>query len=78
MTVEAFRLALRAQPFKPFFVKTTDGDTFTVHHPDHAMVTDELAVVTIHDPDEHYRLVSMPHIVSLEPMREQTRKPGKR
>ena len=78
MTVEGFRIALLAQPFAPFFVKTTDGDTFTVRHPDHAIVTDEVGVVTIHDPDGHYRLVAMPHIVSIEPVREQTRKPGKR
>jgi len=78
MTVEAFRLVLRAQPFTSFLVKTTDGDTFTVRHPDHAIINDDLALVTIHDPDGHYRLVAMPHIVSLEAVREKTRKPGKR
>ena len=78
MTMTAFRIELNAQPFRPFFVKTTDGDTFTVRHPDHAIINGEADVVRIYDPDEHSRLVAMTHIVSLEPLREQTRKPGKR
>lgn len=78
MTAAAFRIQLHTQPFTPFLVKTTDGDTFTVRHLDDAIITDDLALVTIHDPDGHYRLIAMSHIVSLEPVREQTRKPGKR
>jgi hypothetical protein len=76
MTTAAFRIELRAQPFRRLLVKTTDGDTFTVAHHDHALVSDD-GVVTIHDPDGHYRVIAMAHIVSLEPVREQTRKPGK-
>ena len=54
------------------------GDTFIVRHPDHAMITDDDGVLRIYDPDAHYRAAAMPHIVSLEPVREQIRKPGKR
>lgn len=78
MTAAAFRLELHARPFKPFLVKTTDGDTFTVRHHDDALISDEDGVVTLHDPVGHYRLVAMAHIVSLEPVREHIRKPGKR
>ncbi len=78
MTAEAFRIELHARPFKPFLVKTTDGDTFTVRHHDDALISDDDAVVTVYDPDGHYHVIAMPHIVSLEPVREQTRKPGKR
>lgn len=77
MTAAAFRIELHAQPFKRFLVKTIDGDTFTVHHHDHALISED-GVVTIHDPDGHYRVITMAHIVSLEPVREQTKKPGKR
>ena len=78
MTAGAFRIELRAQPFKPFLVKTTDGDTFNVRHYDDALISDEDGVVTLHDADGHYRVIAMAHIVSLEPVREQARKPGKR
>ena len=78
MTAAAFRIELRAQPFKPFLVKTTDGDTFTVRHHDAALISDEDGVVTLHDPNGHYRVIAISHIVSLEPVREQARKPGKR
>jgi hypothetical protein len=42
------------------------------------MITDDDGVLRIYDPDAHYRAAAMPHIVSLEPVREQIRKPGKR
>jgi hypothetical protein len=73
-----FREMLHAKPFRPFFVKTTDGDTFLVHHPDFAMVSPGNKEVAIFDPDDHFRLVAMNHIVTLEPQRNGSRKPGKR
>jgi hypothetical protein len=78
MTATALRAQLHAKPFRPFLVKTTDGDTFSVSHLDYAMISDEDTEVTFHESDGHYRVVAIPHIVSLEPVREQTRKPGKR
>lgn len=78
MTAAAFRIELRAQPFSPFLLKTTEGDTFTVRHHDDALISDGDGVVTLYDPDGHYRVIAMSHIVSIEPVREQTRKPGTR
>lgn len=78
MTAVAFRIELHGRPFKPFLVKTTDGDTFAVRHHDDALISGDDGVATLHDPDGHYRVIAMSHIVSLEPVREQTRKPGKR
>lgn len=78
MTAAAFRTELHARPFKPFLVKTTDGDTFTVRHHDDALISIDDGVVNLHDTDGHYRVVAMAHIVSLEPVREHIRKPGKR
>jgi hypothetical protein len=69
---------LRLNPFLPFLVKTTDGDTFQVIHPDFAIVNRRETEVTIYDRDDHFRFVAMNHIVSLEPIREGSRKPGKR
>ena len=62
----------------PFLVKTTDGDTFHVHHRDYAVINTRNTEVFIYDPDEHFRVVSMNHIVSLEPVRNGSKKAGKR
>lgn len=78
MTLTALRNLLNAQPFRPFDVKTTDGDTFRLNHPDFAMISPDETEVIFYDKDHHFRMVDMDHIVSLEPVRDQTRKPGKR
>jgi hypothetical protein len=78
MTANEFRDMLRAQPFRPFLVKTTDGDTHRVEHPDYALVSPSKTEVVIYDRDGHFRHVAMNHIVSLEPHRNGSRKPGKR
>ena len=78
MTAVAFRIELHARPFRPFLVKTADGDTFTVRHHDDALIGDDDGVVKLYDRDRHYRVIAMSHVVSLEPVREPTRKPGKR
>ncbi len=78
MDATKFRDMLRAHPFRGFLVKTTDGDAFSVDNPDYALVGPQDGVVVIFDKDEHFRIVSMDHIVTLEPARNGTKKPGKR
>ena len=78
MTVTALRRLLNAQPFRPFDVKTTDGDTFRLDHPDFAMISPDETEVVCFDKDSHFRMVDMTHIVSLEPVRNGSRKTGKR
>ncbi len=78
MRATKFREMLRLQPFKPFLVKTTDGDTFTVEHPDFAIVSPGNTEVVIFDRDDHMRILAMKHVVTLEPVRVSAKKPGKR
>jgi hypothetical protein len=78
MTTVSFREMLKAQPFRPFLVKTADGDTFRVDHPDYALINPPETEVIIFDRDGHFRFVALPQIVSMEPVKEETRKPGKR
>ena len=78
MTGERFRKMLREQPFRPFLVRTTDDDTFRVEHPDFALVSPKNKEVIIFDKDDHHRWVAMNHIVSLEPVRNGSKKPGRR
>lgn len=78
MRVLTLRDQLRSQPFRPFDVKTADGDTFRVAHPDYAMISPKYTEVIIYDKDGHFRVVAVDLIVSVEPVREQAKKPGKR
>jgi hypothetical protein len=78
LTAVSFSETLRAKPFRPFLVKTSDGDTFRVEHPDYALVSPPHTEVVIFDKDGHFRFVSMDQIVTLEPVKEQQRKQGKR
>jgi hypothetical protein len=79
MTGEAFRDQLKSQPFRPFLIKTADGDTFRVDHPDYALVSPHATEVVVYDKDNHFRLIAMNLIVSLEPVRSNgSRKPGRR
>ena len=73
-----FKDQLRLQPFKPFLVKTTDGDTFSVSHPDFAMVSPQGTEVIIYEKDNHFHVVAMAHVVSLEPARNGAKRSGKR
>ena len=69
---------LRASPFRAFLVKTTDGDTFRVEHPEYALINPPQTEVIIYDKDGHFRFVAMDHIVTFEPIRNGSKKPGKR
>jgi hypothetical protein len=77
MTAAEFRTFLQAQPFRPFLVKTTDGDTHRVEHPDYALISPPKTEVVIYDGDGHSRHVAMNHIVSLEAVRN-GKKTGRR
>jgi hypothetical protein len=72
---------LRARPFEPFRIVTSDGTTYEVRHPELVMVG--VASTIIGYPDRHnpgvyerYDIVSMRHIVRLEPEAQATNPPA--
>ncbi len=73
-----FRDLLRAEPFREFDVKTADGDTLRVIHPDFAIISPDETEVIIYDKDSHFRIVAMDLIVQLEPVRPPAKKRAKR
>ena len=70
---------MHAAPFKPFHLKTTDGDTFTVTHPDFIMISPrgDMAVLYAKEEEGH-RVLNLRQVVSMEPVRNGTKRPGKR
>ena len=74
MNPEEIRKLLRATPFIPFRVHTSDGNHFDIPHPEMAMLTRTALVVgrPVRDPTRDIPrqadLVSPLHIVRLEPL----------
>jgi hypothetical protein len=73
------RKFMYAAPFAPFHLKTTDGDTFTVTHPDFIMISPrgDMAVLYAKEEEGH-RVLNLRQVVSMEPVRSGAKKPGKR
>jgi hypothetical protein len=69
------RALLLANPFAPFRIVTSDGTVYEVRHPDLCMVGLASALVGYPSPRqegvyERYDVVSMRHIVRLEPQEQ--------
>jgi hypothetical protein len=72
MTVQTFRDLLRRQPFRPFRLVTSSGQTYDVRHPEMAMLTrtDMLVGVDVEDdgvPAE-FKICSLLHVTAVEPL----------
>ncbi len=72
MTVQTFRDLLRRQPFKPFRLVMSSGQTYDVRHPEMAMLTrtDMLVGVDVEDdgvPAE-FKICSLLHVTAVEPL----------
>lgn len=72
MRVDDIRALTRAQPFRPFRVFLTNGETYDVYHPDLILAT--LGAVHIAAPSPNQpendpgsvRIVSLVHIMKIE------------
>lgn len=73
------RKLMHASPFSSFHIKTTDGDTFTVTHPDFIMISPMGDTAILYPREEQgHRVLNLRHIVSMEPIRNGSRKTGRR
>ena len=74
MTPDGLRELVRMQPFQPFRIHLTNGDTFDIRHPENLMVTRRLIAVAVPSDErgmpESAIWVSYVHIVKTEPIRE--------
>ncbi len=66
---------LRRQPFSPFRITTTIGETFDIPHPDMAVVSQNIIAVGLpHDGNEDSGIadfivnLALMHIVKIEPL----------
>ena len=72
MTDEVRKL-MNAEPFVPFFVKTSDGKQYRVKHPDYVAISPKGGRVTLYDDEETTTTLSALHIVGVELLRVRSR-----
>ena len=72
MTVQTFRNLLAEQPFKPFRLVMSSGQTYEVRHPEMALVTKSDILVGIDIEDDgvpaEFKICSMLHVTAVEPL----------
>lgn len=72
MTVQTFRNLLSEQPFKPFRLVMSSGQTYEVRHPEMALVTKSDILVGIDIEDDgvpaEFKICSMLHVTAVEPL----------
>jgi hypothetical protein len=65
MNAESIRAFLRSQPFVPFEVRMTNGDTHLISHPENAMLAGSRLVI-YHPGTERISTVSLLHIAGVD------------
>jgi hypothetical protein len=71
MTPETLRSLLAKQPFDPFRVTTSSGETYDVRHPEMAKLTMRELLVGIGERDgipARYKTLALLHITAVEPL----------
>ena len=68
MNAIAIREFLRRQPFEPFVIRMSNGETHAVHHPECALVTQRKIIVYYPDDDRevHCGLVQIDVVEALQ------------
>jgi hypothetical protein len=66
MTVEQFRNALRAQPFRPFVMHLADGRAIPVQHPELAVSTSTGRTTVVVQPDDTLNIIDLLLVTDLE------------
>ena len=72
MTTTTFRDLLKQQPFRPFRVMMSSGESYDVRHPEMAWVTKYDLVVGVDVADDgmpaEFRICPLFHVATVEPL----------
>jgi len=67
MTTDSIRAAIQARPFKPFVIRTGDGSTYAVTHPELITQSQGGRTVVVFGPgDEELAILDLPSVTALE------------
>lgn len=65
MTSNEIRAAVRAEPFRPFVIRTTGGREYTVNHPGWIMLSPSGRTLVVVGSDDAYGIVDVLMIESI-------------
>ena len=72
MTVQTFRELLSQQPFKPFRLIMSSGQSYDVRHPEMAWLTRTSILVGIDESEDgvpsEFKICSLLHVTAVEPL----------
>ncbi len=76
MTVQTFRDRLRRQPFQPFRLIMSSGQSYEVRHPEMALLTRTDILVGINETRQGvpsgFKICSLLHVTTVEPVESST------
>lgn len=79
MTMQTFRDLLQHQPFKPFRLVMSSGQSYEVRHPEMAWLTRTDILVGIDETEDgfpaRFKICSLLHVTSVEPLSPATTGP---
>ena len=70
---DVIRNLLYAEPFKPFVMKTSDGNEYRVKHPDYVAISPKGGRVVVFADEEASTTLSALHMVAVESQRSRSR-----
>ena len=73
MNIEELRKINRTAPFRPFVIRTADGETVGVPHPDFLMIPAIGETVVAVDQEGGFHIIDASHVTKVE-MRKQARR----
>ena len=80
MTVQTFRDLLKQQPFAPFRLVMSSGQTYEVRHPEMAFLSRTCIFVGVDQADDgipaEFRICSLLHVTAVEPLSAAGSRPG--
>jgi hypothetical protein len=65
LSLEPIRDALRAQPFRPFTIRTSDGREYRVTHPEAVAISPRARALLLWYDDEHWEVLDVLHIAGI-------------
>ena len=80
MNVRSFRKLLTQQPFRPFRLVMSSGQTYEVRHPEMAWLTGTDLLVGINETDDgvpaEFRICPLLHVATVEPLGVKSAEPS--
>ena len=74
MAPAEIRTALKAKPFRPFTLRTADGDTFHVSHPESMLMTPNGRTLVLVTPKSDLEIIDTIMLVSVNVNGRRTRR----